>query len=174
LQLLITPLGKQHNRHSFDCGEDSLNQYLKRFARQDIQRQLNRVFVVSPSDDPELIYGYYSLSASTLVAASLPERLQQRLPRYPVPTVLLGRLAVATDQQGQGIGGIMLVNAMQRAMQASQVMAIYAIIVDALNDPAVGFYRQFGFISLPGQSRKLFLPIDTVSRLLENPDQSSA
>lgn len=174
MQLLITPLGKQHDRHAFDCGEDSLNQYLQRFARQDIQRQVNRVFVVSPSDDPDLIYGYYSLSASALVAASLPERLQRRLPRYPVPAVLLGRLAVATDQQGHGIGGIMLFNAMQRAMQASQVMAIYAIIVDALNDRAAEFYRQFGFISLPGQLRKLFLPIDTVSSMIENPDQSSA
>ena len=128
------------------------------------------MFVASPVEDPHQVIGYYSLSASSLNAASLPVTLQQQLPRYPVPAVLLGRLAVAINHQGHGIGSVLLANAMQRAAQASQVMAIYAMVVDALNDQAADFYQQFGFISLPGQVRKLFLPMHTVSALIENPD----
>lgn len=162
MDLVITPLGKQHNRKTFDCGEPSLNQYLNRYANQDIRRRINRVFVASPPDAPQQVIGYYSLSAGSLNATALPETFRRRLPGYPVPVVLLGRLAVAESHQGMGLGSILLADALQRIAQASQVMAVYAVVVDALNDQAAEFYRQFGFISLPSQPLKLFLPIDSV------------
>ncbi|MCP4043482.1 MAG: GNAT family N-acetyltransferase [Gammaproteobacteria bacterium] len=167
LELIIAPLGKQHDRKSFDCGENSLNQYLHRYASQDIRRRINRVFVASPPDAPQQVIGYYSLSAGSLDATALPEAFRRRLPRYPVPVVLLWRLAVAEYRQGMGLGSILLADALRRIAQASQVMAVYAVVVDALNDQAVEFYGQFGFISLPSQPLKLFLPMDSVAALVD-------
>jgi GNAT superfamily N-acetyltransferase len=90
----------------------------------------------------------------------LPQEHQRRLPNYPVPIALLGRLAVDKNHQGQRLGTILLADAIQRVEKASEVMAVYAIVVDALNPSAVAFYRQFGFITFPGQSLKLFLPLN--------------
>lgn len=167
MDLIITALGKQHDRKSFDCGERSLNQYLHRYASQDIRRRINRVFVASLPDAPQQVIGYYSLSAGSLDATDLPQILRRRLPRYPVPVVLLGRLAVAEPHHGQGLGSILLADALQRIVQASQVMAINAVVVDALNDRAARFYRQFVFIPLPSQPLKQFLPMDSVSSLID-------
>jgi GNAT superfamily N-acetyltransferase len=166
LDLVIAPLGKGHDRKSFDCGVPSLNQYLDRYAGQDIRRRVNRVFVASPPDAPQQVMGYYSLSAGSLDATALPEAFRRRLPGYLVPVALLGRLAVAKSHQGMGLGSLLLANALQRVAQASQVMAVYAIVVDALNDQAAEFYRQLGFISLPSQPLKLFLPMDSVATLV--------
>jgi GNAT superfamily N-acetyltransferase len=163
LDLVITPLGKQHDRKTFDCGEATLNQYLNRYANQDIRRRVNRVFVASPSGEPRLVIGCYSLSAGSLAAADLREKFRRRLPRYPVPIVLLGRLAVAKSHQGRGFGGILIADALQRIALASQTMAVYAVVVDALTDRAAGFYQQFGFIPVPSQALKLFLPMESVA-----------
>ncbi len=165
--LIITPLDKLHDRKSFDCGERSLNRYLHHYAGQDARRRISRVFVAALPDAPQQVIGYYSLSAGSLDATDLPESLRRRLPGYPVPVVLLGRLAVAKSHQRQGIGSILLADALQRIVQASQAVAVYAVVVDALNDRAADFYRQFGFIPLPGQQLKLFLPMDSASSLMD-------
>ena len=164
MDLIITPLGKRHDRKNFDCGEASLELYLHRYANQDIRRRVNRVFVASPPDEPQRVIGYYSLSAGSLAAADLPEKFRHRLPRYPVPVALLGRLAVDRSYQGQGLGAVLIADALHRIALASQVMAVYAVMVDALNETAAEFYRQFGFIPLPSQPLKLFLPMDTVTK----------
>jgi GNAT superfamily N-acetyltransferase len=163
LEIIIAPLGRQHDRKSFDCGEPSLDQYLYHYASQDIRRHVNRVFVASPPDASRPVVGYYSLGAGSLDATALPQALRRRLPRNPVPVVLLGRLVVAKPHQGVGLGSILLADALQRIAQASQVMAVYAVVVDALNDHAAEFYRQFGFIPLPSQPLKLFLPMESIA-----------
>lgn len=167
MDLIISSLGKSHDRKSFDCGERSLNEYLHQYASQDIKRRINKVFVASPPEARQQVIGYYGLSAGSLDANDLPEGLRRRLPRYPVPVVLLGRLAVSRSHQGQGLGSILLADALQRIVQASQVMAVYAVVVDALADRAAEFYQQFGFIPLPSQSLKLFLPMDSITALLD-------
>jgi len=167
LELIITPLNKQHERKGFDCGEPSLNQYLHRYATQDIKRRVSRVFVASPSGIPEQVIGYYSVSAGSLEAAELHDAHQRRLPRYPVPIATLGRLAIALNFQGQGVGSILIADALRRVTRASQVMAVYAMVVDALSEQAGDFYKRFGFISLPGQPLKLFLPLDAAKNLIE-------
>ena len=165
MDLIITPLGRQHDRKAFDCGEQPLNEYLHQYASQDIKRRVSRVFIAALPNAPRQVAGYYSLSAGSLDATNLPEDYRRRLPRYPVPVVLLGRLAVAESHQGKGLGSILLADALQRVAQASQVMAVYAVIVDALNNRAAEFYRQFGFIPLPSQPLRLFLPLDSVIAL---------
>ncbi len=167
MELVITPLDKRHDRENFDCGEASLDLYLHHYANQDIRRRVNRVFVASPPGEPQRVIGYYSLSASSLAAADLPEKFRHRLPRYPVPVALLGRLAVDKSYQGQGLGAILIADALQRFALASQVLAVYAVVVDALNESAAKFYRQFGFIQLPSQPLKLFLTMDTVTKSVD-------
>ncbi len=167
LDLTITPLNKQHDRKRFDCGDTCLNQYLRGYANQDIKRRVSRVFVASIPDKPEQVIGYYSLSAGSLYSNDLPESHRRRLPKYPVHVALLGRLAVAESHQGQGLGAILLADALRRVAGASLTMAIYAMVVDALNDTACEFYRRFGFLPLPGQPRKLFLPLDSVTSLID-------
>lgn len=167
MNLTISPLGKSHDRKSFDCGEHSLNDYLKRYATQGIKRRINKVFVASPPENPQEVMGYYGLSAGSLDANDLPEGLRRKLPRYPVPVVLLARLAVSKSRQGQGLGSILLADALQRIVQASQVIAVYAVVVDALNNRAAKFYQQFGFVPLHSQTLKLFLPMGSVTALLD-------
>jgi len=167
LELVITPLNKRHDRKNFDCGEASLDLYFRRYANQDIRRRVSRVFVASPPDEPQRVIGYYSLSAGSLAVADLPEKFRHRLPRYPVPVALLGRLAVDRSSQGQGLGAVLIADALQRIALASQVMAVYAVMVDALNETAAEFYRQFGFIQLPSQPLKLFLPMDTLPKSVD-------
>lgn len=167
MEFIIAPLGKQHDRRAFDCGEPSMNQYLNLYASQDIRRRVARVFVAALPDASRQVIAYYSLSAGSLNATSLPEALRRRLPGYPVPVALLGRLAVTESHQGMGLGSILLADALQRIAQASQVMAVYAVVVDALHDREAEFYRQFGFIPLPSQPLKLFLPMDSVAVLID-------
>ncbi|MFV2056679.1 MAG: GNAT family N-acetyltransferase [Thiohalomonadales bacterium] len=165
MNLIITLLNKQHDRRSFDCGEATLNDYLNRYANQDSKRHIGRVFIASPSDSPTQVLGYYTLSAGSLDADELPEPHRRRLPKYPTPVAILGRLAVAKPLQSKGFGSILLADALQRINQASQVMAVYAVVVDALNKQAAVFYQKFGFIALPSQPLKLFLPFESISEL---------
>ncbi len=88
------------------------------------------------------------------------------MPKYLVLVVLLGRLAIAESHQGKGLGSILVADSLQRIAQASQVMAVYAVVVDALNHRVAEFYRQFGFIPLPSQPLKLFFPTDAITTLV--------
>lgn len=165
MDLVIVPLDTGHDRESFRCGETSLDAYLRRYANQDIRRRVNRVFVASPPDEPRKVIGYYSLSAGSLDADALPEKRRRRLPRYPVPAVLLGRLAITSHHQGQGLGSILLADALGRVVRASQAMTVSAVVVDALDERAAEFYLKFGFILLPSQPSRLFLPLDSIAVL---------
>lgn len=159
MPLKIEALGVSHQRKAFDCGDSSLNTYLQQYARQNVKHRINRVFVATDISAPQTILGYYTLSAGSVRADDLPTEHKRRLPNYPVPVALLGRLAVDQQHQGQRLGTILLADAVQRVEQASAVMAVYAIMVDALTPAAAEFYRQFGFIAFPGQPLKLFLPL---------------
>jgi ribosomal protein S18 acetylase RimI-like enzyme len=160
MKLTINALNAVHQRKLFDCGEASLNTYLQQYARQNIKNRINKVFVASPGDSDKTIMGYYTLSAGSISAEDLPLTHKRRLPNYPVPFALLGRLAVDQQYQGQRLGSILLADAVQRIEQASEVMAVYAIVVDALNPSVAEFYQQFGFIPFADQALKLFLPLD--------------
>ena len=104
------------------------------------------------------VAGFFTLSAGSVNCADLPEMLSRKLPRYPVPVALLGRLAVALSFQGQGLGSILLEDACRKVVQASQVLAVVGLIVDAKDAEAASFYRHFGFVPLPGFPDRLLLP----------------
>ena len=159
LEVIFEPLAAHHDRSSFSCGDASLDGYLRRQASQDVRRRITRVFVaVDPSNDR--LAGYYSLSAASFYREELPENLAKRLPRYPVPAAILERLAIDRSLQGQGLGTLMLADAVKRLIRASETLAVYALIVDAKNDRAKAFYESFGFHPFPATSHRLFLPLD--------------
>jgi GNAT superfamily N-acetyltransferase len=159
MKLKIVALNSSHQRKPFDCGDISLNSYLQQYARQNVKHRINKVFVAVDADSPQTILGYYTLSAGSICADDLPPAHKLRLPKYPVPIALLGRLAVDKHHQGQRLGTILLADAIQRIEQASEVLAVYAVVVDALNPSAAEFYRQFGFIEFFRYPLKLFLPL---------------
>ena len=166
----IRPLDHTADSANFDCGESALNAYLQRYATQDIKRGVARAFVATPiqpdqPDQPDAVgssrcaaAGFYTLSAASVAAETLPEAWRKKLPRYPVPAALLGRLAVAQSAQGQGLGSILLADACQRVAAVSQTLAVVAIMVDAQSPQAAAFYQHFGFVQLPGQSSRWMLP----------------
>ena len=159
MQLTINSLNTGHLRKVFDCDEPSLNTYLHRYARQNIKNRINRVFIASPVDAEKSIAGYYTLSAGSIGADDLPLIQKRRLPNYPVPIALLGRLAVDKQYQGQRLGSVLLADAVQRVEHASEVLAVYAIVVEALNSSVAAFYQGFGFIPFTDKPLKLFLPM---------------
>ena len=154
----IQPLDADARTADFKCGELALDEYLQRYATQDIKRGVARVFVASPLDQPQVVAGFYTLSAASVAADTLPEKWRKKLPRYPVPVALLGRLAVSQQFHGQGLGSILLVDACKRVAAASETLAVAAIVVDAKSPKAAAFYQHFGFIELPGQRGRWMLP----------------
>ena len=154
----ISPLDPEADRAAFACGESALDDYLQCHASQDVKRGVARVFVACPVGQPQQIAGFYTLSAASVAAQTLPEAWRKKLPRYPVPVALLGRLAVSQQAQGTGLGGILLADACKRVASASQTLAVAAIVVDAKNERAAAFYRHFGFTELPGQPGRWMLP----------------
>lgn len=154
----IHPLDATAQTADFDCGEKALDEYLHRYATQDVKRGVARVFVASPADQPQVVAGFYTLSAASIAAETLPERWRKKLPRYPVPVALLGRLAMNRPFQGQGLGSILLVDACKRVAAASETLAVAAIVVDAKSPRAAAFYQHFGFIELPGRPGRWMLP----------------
>ena len=154
----IRPLDADARTAEFKCGELALDEYLRRYARQDIKRGIARVFVAYPLEQPQVVAGFYTLSAASVAADTLPEKWRKKLPRYPVPVALLGRLAVSQPFQGRGLGSILLADACKRVAAASQTLAVAAIVVDAKSPKAAAFYQHFGFIELPGQPGRWMLP----------------
>lgn len=160
--LVIQPLDTRHDRAGFRCGVAALDIYLERQARQDVKRRISRVFVAASATQPNTVLGYYTLSSLAIELDSLPQHLARKLPRHPVPAALLGRLAVGQAAQGQGIGSMLLADAVKRTLSVSNEIAIYALVVDAIDEGARGFYERFGFALLSGERRRLFLPLRSV------------
>lgn len=154
----------KHSRDGFDCGNEALNEYLRRNANQD-QRKRFAVCYLLIEIATEKIVGYYTLSSGGVSLADLPRQRQKGLPRYPsVPIARIGRLAIATTAQGQGLGGVLLFDAIKRASASS--MGVYAVLVDAIDDQAVQFYQRHSFETFESNPQILFLPIaDAIKRL---------
>jgi len=160
--LVIEPLDSSHDRSRFHCGVTSLDDYIRKQARQDVKRRVSRVFVATEAERPSAIVGYYTLSTLAIELGDLPQALARKLPRHPVPAALLGRLAVNQDAQGHKVGRMLLIDALKRTLAVSDEIAIYAMVVDAIDERAQHFYEQFGFSLLSSESRRLFLPLKSI------------
>lgn len=164
--MLVEPLGKDHDRAAFSCGNPALDQYLKERARQDARRYVAAPFVLVLAPGEKTILGYYTLSAFAIDLSDLPPAAAKKLPSYPkVPVTLLGRLAVDQQHAGQGLGEFLLLDALHRSLTQSSQIAAVAIVVDAVDANAVRFYKHFNFMPFPDQPNRLFLPMQTVAAL---------
>ena len=161
--LVIEPLNLTHDRTSFQCGVEALDSYFKKQAKQDIKRRISRVFVATKPDNPKVVIGYYTLSTLSIELNQLPERLARKLPKHPLLAALIGRLAISNTAQGQGVGELLLPDAIKRTLAVSNQIAIYTMVVDAISDNAKGFCEQFGFTRLSDDSPRLFLPLKSIN-----------
>jgi GNAT superfamily N-acetyltransferase len=148
-----------HDRGGFDCGTPELNTYLQRFADQHRRRGITSVFVLTDTGAPARILGYYTLSAAEVDAANLGEVDRKRLPRYPVPCFRMGRLAIAAELRGQGMGRLLMGCVVDRCLKAREQVAAYALIVDAKDAQAKAFYEHYGFTALASRTLSLYLPL---------------
>jgi GNAT superfamily N-acetyltransferase len=155
----IVRLGSHHDRTAFSCGKEPLDRYLAQQASQDSRRGVASVFVAVLAERPERILGYFTLSAASVVPSDLPPETAKRLPRHPIPAALIGRLAVDQEFAGRGLGGILLADAIRKAMTAAEMVAMATIVVDPIDEQAASFYAAFGFRSLQGPQRRMFLTL---------------
>jgi len=158
----IEPLGSNHDRAAFSCGVAALDTYIQRQARQDLERKLAAVFILTA--DSKTIAGFYTLSAHSVLAADLPDAMAKRLPRFPLPVTLLARMAVSHSLRGQGLGEFLLMHALERAWLGSRQVASWAVVVDAKMGTR-DFYLKYDFTALPLQPDRLLLPMKTIERL---------
>ena len=163
-RLRIQPLSGDHDRSRFVSGSEALDRYFREQASQDLKRRIVTCFVAVGCDSGA-VAGYYTLNATGIALSALAPNIVNKLPRYPVvPAVLLGRLAVARPCQGKGLGGVLLVDALTRTSRAE--LGVFAMVVDAKDEPAQRFYAHYGFTLLPGETRRLCLPISAALRSL--------
>jgi predicted GNAT family N-acyltransferase len=158
------PLGK-HDRAAFHCGSEALDNYIKKQASQDVERKAAVVYVAT--NDGKTILGYYTLSQYSVQLNDIPAEIaKKKFAKYPgLSATLLGRLARHESMKGQGMGELLLMDALRQALRLSRQVASAAVIVDAKDDKAAAFYRKYGFIGLPKLERRLFIPMATVEAL---------
>jgi len=156
----------QHRVDMFDCGNDPLNQYLKRFALTNSASGTARTYVTTPAGEP-VVAGYYSLAAGSVERARVPERVAKGLALRPIPVVLLARLAVDQRFQGRGLGKSLLRDALQRTLGAAELIGIRAVLVHAKDENAAAFYARFGFVRSPTDPLHLMLLIKDLRWTIE-------
>jgi GNAT superfamily N-acetyltransferase len=161
------PLGKNHNRSAFDCGEDGLDTYLKRYARQNHETGGAKCFVATPRDTPARILGFYTLSPASIEFNRAPAVVTRGLGRYEIPVYRLGRLAIDRGVQGRGLGGRLLLRAAERCMTVAREVGGVALLIDAKNDHAAQWYESYGASRLLDAPISLVLPFSVVLKALK-------
>jgi len=157
----IALLESVHDRSQFDCGTLPLNVYLKRYALQNQKKGIVRNYVVCRG---VRVVGYYSLAYGSVAQTDAPPALTKGIGKYPVPVMILARLAVDLREKGQGLGNALLKNAVLRTLQAADIAGLKAIFVQAKESDAMQFYEKHGFISSPHDPLHLFFPLDSLRK----------
>jgi ribosomal protein S18 acetylase RimI-like enzyme len=167
----IELLAKRHSRSSFDCGADELNQFLQKTARQHIHKGLSRTWVLIEEESPSEIIGFFALTLCEVRIEKLPPQWAKKYPSV-VPGVKLARLAVDKSWQRQGIGGILLVEAMRKALVVAENAGSIGLFVDAKNEAAQNYYLRYGFERLESSVLEMFLPLQTIQSLLKKENEA--
>ena len=159
-------LSPEHPLHAFDCGKPALNDWLLRHARQAQTSGSARTFVVT---DGDRVVGYFSLTVGQVDTLDAPERIRKGMGQYPIPVVILARLAVDRAYQGQGIGVGMLQDAIRRTLVIAEQAGIRAMLTHPLDEDAARFYQRFGFIASPLREQQLLLLLKDARRYVNLP-----
>ena len=160
------PIDKTHLFASFDCGVVPLNEYLRKYASVNHQNRSARTFVATSGDQ---VVGYFTLAAGTVSRDQVPPRVAHGLGQYPVPAILLARLAVDVTETGKGLGAGLLKDAVLRAFQASDLVGCRAILTHAKDPRAANFYQKYGFAPSPVNDLHLYLLMKDVKQIAESP-----
>lgn len=168
MEIKIELLDRSHIRENFDCGIQELNTFLKRHSFQNQRNHINKTFVAVADNHIEkankkTVLGFYTLSTGQISFDSLPKDIKH--PKYPVSIARLARLATDLKYQGQGIGGFLLHDALQKIKTVSQLVGIFAVVVDAKDDKAKSFYQHYGFVTLEETDLTLCLPMKVLDKL---------
>lgn len=167
MTLSLVPISKELQKAPFDCGYPVLNDYLRQYALKNDELLIGKTFVAV--DEAQTVTGYMTLSNAQIEATTLPDSIKAKLPRYPVPALRIAKLAVDGKFKGTGVGSWLLRNALQRALDISVSVGIFAVLVDAIDDTAKGFYLKYGCIPLQDHELTLFLPLATIRKANEFP-----
>jgi GNAT superfamily N-acetyltransferase len=165
---VIERLLKRHERSPFDCGNASLNHWLKERAGQFDRKDMSRTFVATQPGSV-VVVGYYALATHYVSPVALSADQAKGLPSIDVPVALLARLAVDKTAQRLGLGGLLLIDALRRVSRLADEIGIRAVEVDAIDDSAKAFYLKYGFSELRDDPRHLFLPLQAVRKLKLDP-----
>ena len=157
------PLGSQHRLEAFDCGKPALNDWLVRHARQAQSSGSAKTFVVA--DDSQVL-GYFSLTVGQIDTLDAPDRFRKGMGQYPLPVVILARLAVSRSHHGRGIGFGLLQDAIRRTLLIAEQAGIRAMLTHPIDDEAAKFYTRFGFIQSPLREQQLLLLLKDARRWL--------
>lgn len=155
------PLGAQHRLEGFDCGKPTLNDWLLRHARQAQGSDSAKTFVVSEDDR---VAGYFSLTVGQIDTLDAPERIRKGMGQYPIPVVILTRLAVSLQDQGRGIGIGLLQDAIRRTLLIAEQAGVRAMLTHPIDEDAARFYTRFGFIGSPLREQQLLLLLKDARR----------
>ncbi len=155
-----------HRREEFTCKEShELTEFLRKRARKEVEAKASACFVIVPIDEPARIAGYYTLSGAVIELSQIPEKLAGKLPRYnELPATLLGRLARDSAFRGAGIGELLILDCLARALKGTSDVGSIGVITDPKDARAAKFYTEFRFFPLDGG--RLFLPMKEIKRLL--------
>lgn len=160
---IIEPLEKAHERAAFTCGKPSLDDFIRNRVSQYEKRRLGKTFV-AVAEGEKRVMGYYTLAAGSIRFEHLPTAATRKLPKHPIPVILLARLAVDQSAQGQRLGEGLLLDALGRSLDLSGNLGAYAVEVEAIDDSAAAFYIKFGFTTLLDDTKHLFLPMSTIQK----------
>ena len=167
MAFVIQPLTASHEREIFDCGEPPLNEFLRKYARQNQTKGLGRTYVAVPEGENRVV-GYYTLAAGSVAFREVPDTLRRRLPRYPLPVAHLGRLATCQSVRGHGLGEALLFDALERTLRVADEMGIVAVEVWAKSELARSFYAKYGWEALLDDPLHLYLPLATARQVVES------
>lgn len=159
------PLTAQHRLEGFDCGKPALNDWLLRHARQAQGSGSAKTFVVADADAS--VAGYFSLTVGQVDTLEAPERIRKGMGQYPVPVVILARLAVSREHQGRGIGGGMLQDAIRRTLVIADQAGVRAMLTHPIDEDAARFYSRFGFIPSPLREQQLLLLLKDAKKVVQ-------
>jgi len=161
------PISKKHDRDAFDCGEEALNEFLRRYARKSHDLGGAKTFLAIGDGDNKTILGFYSLSPASVEHARTPEIVKRGLARHDVPGFRLARLAVDRKMQGQGIGGQLLLAAGRRCLMAAADVGGVVLVIDAKNEKVAGWYASYGAVPMLDLPLTLLLPLTTIAAALK-------
>lgn len=163
---IIEPFDKGHDRSAFACGKPELDDFIRTRVGQYEKRRLGKTFVAVIQGKKKRVIGYYTLAAGAVRFEHPPTKASRKLPKHPVPVILLARLAVDQSAQGKRRGEGLLLDALQRSLDLSGNLWVRAVEVAALDDAAVAFYLKYGFAPLLDNPKHLYLPLATIDKAL--------